>query len=49
MEMSLLVDPVGERPWLDHTFGQALEWAACTYADAEAVVFEQPLIFVVTA
>jgi fatty-acyl-CoA synthase len=36
--MSLLLDPVGERPWLDHTFGQALEWAACTYADAEAVV-----------
>ena len=36
--MSLLADPVGERPWLDHTFGQALEWAAYTYADAEAVV-----------
>jgi fatty-acyl-CoA synthase len=36
--MSLLADPVGDRPWLEQTFGQALEWAASTYADAEAVV-----------
>ena len=34
--------------WIDHTFGDALSWAARTYADREAVVFGKQRVSFVT-